>query len=553
MRALSSPRWLLPGLLLAIACGSAGESLDAPRDMAAGDMAPPDAALDMSLEDAATDLGADDAGLPEGAVDTESGVVLGALEEDLVVHWAIPYAAPPVGALRFAPPAPVTRSPVPIPSDSPPPACPQRSRAGELIGAEDCLFLNVFSPRATAGPRPVMVWIHGGGFVQGSSNLALYDGRTLVRAGDVVVVSLNYRVGLAGFLTTPGLVAEGDAGNAGLRDQVAALGWVRRNIAAFGGDPDNVTLFGESAGGASICALLAAPAADELFVRGIIQSGGGCIAQPTLDGGARSRLSRDRAWVEALGCADDAEPAAELACLRGLSADRLVEVTAEGPRSGLGLPDVGPTLDGRFLVTDAATRLQTVDRPLSTGSNADESTTFVAAVSVPTARVFEALVRAQLGAVAEDVLALYPVGDFASPKAAYEAVVSDLSFICPALGFAAATAGGDAPAFTYHFTRALEGRLAERGAFHGIELFYLFGRFDQLGYPPRADDLALASAIQGAWTAFARGEDPTPGTTTWPRYDAEAASVLVLDVPPSVAETIREGRCEALRDAGALR
>ncbi|MEO0326680.1 MAG: carboxylesterase family protein, partial [Myxococcota bacterium] len=408
-------------------------------------------------------------------------------------------------------------------------------------------FLNVFSARAPGPPRPVMVWIHGGGFVQGSSNLALYDGRTLVRAGDVVVVSVNYRVGLAGFLTSPGLVAEGAAGNAGLRDQVAALSWVRRNIAAFGGDPENVTVFGESAGGASICALLAAPAADGLFQRAILQSAGGCNASPLLAGGEGSRVARDRAWVEALECVDE-DPAAELACLRAVSAERLVEVTTEGPRSGLGLPDLGPTRDGAFLATDAATRLRTLDRALITGSNADEATTFVAAVPVPTERVFEVLVRAQLGTAADAVLALYDLEDFDDPKAAYEAIVSDLSFVCPALHFAEDTAGGEAPSFTYHFTRSFEGALAARGAFHGIELFYLFGRFDELAYTPRAEDLAIAAALQSAWTSFARAGTPDPGDVSWPVYEPGEATILGFDAPRLLTSTVRQGRCDALRD-----
>lgn len=512
-------------------------------------------ATDLGTVDFGADQGTDLGMLPEGAVATESGVVLGVDEGELRVHWAIPYAAPPLGALRFAPPAPVVRAPEPLPGDAPPPACPQNARGGgRLVGDEDCLFLNVFSPTPGEALRPVMVFIHGGAFLQGSSNVALYDGRTLVRAGDVVVVTINYRVGLAGFLVSEGLRDEGAPGNHGLRDQIAALRWLQRNVAAFGGDPEAVTLFGESAGGSSICALLAAPDAEGLFHRAIIQSGGGCTGYPPVEGAGRSGLGRAAPRIDALGCTDAADPAAELACLREVPIGELVAAASVGEASGLGLPDVGPVEDGVLLPGSALERLASgaaPDVPVISGSNADEAVTFVAAVPVPTEEALELLVRAQLSPrVADAVLALYPVEDFASPKAAYEAILGDIAFVCPALGFVRATAGGAAPSYAYHFTRVPAGLAGARGAVHGLELVYLFGRFDVLGYRPRAADEAVAAAMQQAWTAFARGEALVVAGTSWPAYDPAAPGLLLLDDPLAVGSTIREGRCDALRRLG---
>jgi len=210
---------------------------------------------------------------------TASGPVQGAVSGDLAIFRGIPYAAAPVGARRFAPPA------APAPWSSPRAAtafgaaCPQNAPDGQpppsgtTVQSEDCLSLNVWT-HTGGGPRPVIVWIHGGGYIAGTAASVEYDGATLARTGDAVVVSVNYRLGLLGFLALPQLTAgDGGTGNWGLRDQIAALAWVHRNIAAFGGDPRHVLIAGESAGGASICTLLAAPAAQSLFTAAAMQSG----------------------------------------------------------------------------------------------------------------------------------------------------------------------------------------------------------------------------------------------------------------------------------------
>ncbi len=506
---------------------------------------------DAGQDDAATPL---DAGpIPDGPrADTDLGAVIGEDLGDVDVWRGIPYAAPPVGDLRFRPPARATPWASPRVSTAFGPICPQRERGGTAFsGDEDCLTLNVFAPR-TRGSLPVMVFIHGGAFIQGAGSVALYDGASLARRG-VVVVTLNYRLGALGFLATDELIAEasdGSAGNYGIQDQIAALEWVQRNADAFGGDASNVTIFGESAGGVSVCTLLGAPAADGLFVRGVVQSGGGCYAWPRLSSTTAaepvSAVQRGVEIATAAGCTG-ADP---LACLRALSAEAVVDATWSASTGGLGLPDIGPNVDGAVLPAPTWDRYadgSAVDRPVIIGSNADESRPFLVAVPIRTEAAYEAAVRATLPAVADELLALYPVSDYASPKAAYEALFSDVGFICPALSFARHAAGG-APAYTYHFVHTLRG-LAARGAQHGDELFFIF---DSLAivprYTPNPADQAVIDAMQTSWTSFARGEAPAG----WPAYDPTSPTVRMFGGPADTQTSIRDDRCAALSRLGVV-
>jgi len=405
-----------------------------------------------------------------------------------------------------------------------------------------------------------MVFIHGGGFVQGSSRDPLYDGANLARAGDLVVVTMNYRLGGLGFLATEALAAESSedsAGNYGSRDQIAALSWVGRNVAAFGGDPDEVTVFGESAGGSSICVLLGSPRADGLFGRAIQQSGGGCYAYPDLREAGRlpSAIESSRGVVAATGCDRVAD---ELACLRGLDASEIVDATLVGAGTSVfGLPGIGPNVDGDVLPGLPFDRMlagDVPDVPFIAGSNADEMALFAMDMTVPTAAAYERIVREALGdtVVADRVLELYPADAFRTPKAAYIAVSSDIIFICPALSVARAMASGSEPAFAYHFTHALGGVLGLLGAAHGLELPFIFANYSQWDYTPTEADLRVVDAMQGAWTSFARGE-PAPVTDpAWPVYTEAEPAIALLDDPIAIADEIREGRCEELRSLGLV-
>ncbi|MCZ9342539.1 carboxylesterase family protein, partial [Streptomyces sp. TRM76130] len=305
-------------------------------------------------------------------VATRYGQVRGEAGETAHSYLGIPYAAPPVGALRWRPPAAPASWTGVRDATAPGDPCVQTasdSPWGDLAGpgtpSEDCLYLNVHTPaRPSLLKRPVMVWIHGGGFTVGSG--AFYDGSTLAADGDVVVVTLNYRLGAFGYLAHPDLAgesAEGVSGNYGVLDQQAALRWVRDNVAAFGGDPDNVTVFGESAGGGSVCHQLVSPRAVGLFDRAIAQSGCG-FALPTQE----SQQRVGSAWADSLGCAD-------AACLRALPADRVL-TAAQSPTARW-----TPNVDGAVLprqVMDALESGRFHRVPVLQGTTADEGRLSVA-------------------------------------------------------------------------------------------------------------------------------------------------------------------------------
>ncbi len=500
------------------------------------------------------DAGAIDAALPAGTVATESGLVVGQESDGLWIFRGIPYAAPPVGDLRLRPPEPHPGWTEPLAADTFGAICPQRERGGNtVVGDEDCLTLNIWT-HVAAGPRPVMVFIHGGAFVQGAGSFDLYEASNLATAGDVVVVTINYRLGAFGYLALEELAAEsgdGSAGNYGLLDQITALEWVQRNIAGFGGDPGNVTIFGESAGGKSICAHLGSAPSADLFHGAIVESGGGCFGFPDLrvmQNGRRPAIEIGEELVAAAGC-DGAGDV--LSCVRGLTATELVDATYAIGQSGLGLPDLGPNLDGVLLTADPWTLFaqgQGNEVPVIIGSNADEATIFTLTTPVPTEGIYESLVTNLFGPVAPAILQLYPANAYATPKDAYNTLFSDVGFICPALSFAGVASGGAAPSYTYHFTQTVS-EAEQLGAFHGLELFYLFGNYDT--YTPQEGDLRLSQAMQEAWSAFAHGLGPQL-SPPWPGYDPLDPGIALLADPVEVVAEIREGRCAELQALGVI-
>lgn len=516
------------------------------------------------VEDAGRDAGLSDAqpgdageGLGPDEVRIESGVVRGVAQDDLRVFLGIPYAAPPVGPLRFAPPVPAEPWAEPLAASDFGPDCSQLDTRGAAVGAEDCLTLNVWSHLAD-GPRPVMVWIHGGGYVQGGSSRLIYDGTDLARDGEVVVVSINYRLGTLGFLATDALRAESPqniAGNYGTQDQIWALRWVQDNIEAFGGDPGQVTLFGESAGGVSVCTMLGSPRAAGLFHRAIIQSGGGCYSLARLSGPGPgpSALEIGGQLTAAVQCDTAPDP---VACLRGLPAAQLTEALAQIPRSGVGLPDVGPNIDGVILPAQPYAVVQQgagSEVPVLMGSNADEAVNFVGSLPVPDRAAFERLVQAAVGpALGPQVIALYPEAEFSDPKLAYLAAFGDLGFNCPAQSFAALTAAGAAPSYLYYFPHVLTGRLGADGATHGSEIPFVFGTIDvSPAYRPTPEDRVVSAAMLAAWASFAHSGTPST-EPTWPAYDPSDPQIMRFEAPLSVDTTFRGGRCDTLRNLGLV-
>ncbi|MCA9489124.1 MAG: carboxylesterase family protein [Myxococcales bacterium] len=516
---------------------------------------------------------ADDAGVPpddaaapaDGGGDTvpramtASGPVEGITQNGAHTFFGIPYAAPPVGDRRFRPPEAPDAWTEPLDARAPRSHCPQPSNAllvprGEA--SEGCLELDVFTPDLTpAEPLPVMVFIHGGAFVIGSGNVAVWDGARLASQG-AVVITVSYRLGLAGFLAHPALDAEADgaSGMYGILDQQAALRWVRDNAAAFGGDPGNVTIFGESAGALSVCVHYFAPGSAGLFHRAISESGS-CLDGPRWLIGVPDHapsVARGVDVATALGC--PGEDAAAAACLRALSIDQLVEA-----QRSLGLPDpdpayrmlaIGPNVDGEVLPDRPSTLLAAgrhAGVPYIIGTNADEGTFFSDDALAATAADYEAQIRQLFGDEADAVLAAYPAAGFDTPLAAYDAALRDLAFVCPTRALLTGLTESGVVARTYEL-RTTNAPIAAMGwgAAHAVDLLYVFGNFDLPFARPDASERVVLAAMQGYWTRFAATGDPNgAGAVEWPRYDA-TEPVLVLDDPVTASAGLDQARCAAI-------
>ena len=469
---------------------------------------------------------------------TSGGPVRGVLTGQMALYRGIPYAAPPLGPLRFRPPlTPGAWSSV-RDASSFGSVCPQLNGSGVVVGSEDCLVLNVWAPAPPpSAPLPVVFWIHGGGNVQGAGSLVVYDGQAFARNG-VVVVMANYRLSSLGFLALPALDAEsahGVSGNLGLLDQITALRWVRRNIAGFGGDPERVLIGGESAGGEDVCSLVASPLAKGLFARALIESGQ--CSQPSL---AEAEVD-GAAVVEGAGCRGAADVAA---CLRDRSAAALVVAARAGVIAW------GPNVDGFVLRESPLAALSHGTHhhvPLLVGANADE-TSLEAPPLASDADYQSSILSAYGSAVGARVLDAYPSRAFATPRDAWIAATTDDVYVCPARRIArAARAGQTERVFRYFFTKALDApSLAPLGAYHSLDLPFVFGTLDRFpGFTPSARELALSDAMTGYWSRFASGGDPNgSGATPWPLYDAALDTFLDLGDVIAQGAGVRTSRCD---------
>lgn len=457
---------------------------------------------------------------------TRDGRVRGRRDGDAAVFLGIPYAAPPTGPLRWRPPQPAARwsgvrDALQFGPDTPQPPGPW-SRAPRQ--SEDCLYLNVWTPTMDRGARlPVLVWLHGGGFSAGSGADSGCDGRRLAAEG-AVVVTLNYRCGLFGFLAHPGLSAEsehGVSGNYGLHDQLAALAWVRENIAGFGGDPDRVTAFGVSAGSASIALLLASPLAQGAFQRAILQSPGA--------GRPLAGLAQAEQAGRALG--DD------LAALRALPAeDVLARTSLLTPAvRGLTTPRVlRPIRDGWLIPEDERSALRggrLRAAPMIVGTVLDEGSWATRHWKIDGLATWRQQLEANFGAMAAEAGTLYPAASDAEAPTALAALFADTQFNYGARLLARGTAASEPKTWKYLFTRRRP-RQAD-GPHHAEEGGHVFGTFDDAapGQQPDYDthDEALSQMLRRAWVAFARDADPNAtGMPRWDRYRIAADNHLEL-------------------------
>jgi para-nitrobenzyl esterase len=495
-------------------------------------------------------------------VKTDAGPVEGATSADGHVrsYKGIPFAAPPVGQARWKAPGPVASWTKVRKAAAFGPRCPQGRIFGDMIFRdemdENCLFVNVWTPATKAGETlPVMFWIHGGGFQAGSASEPRQDGEHLARKG-VVVVSANHRLGLFGFFAHPELTkasGTGASGNYGLLDQIAALAWVKKNIEAFGGDPANVTIFGESAGSLAVSALVASPLARGLVHKAIGESGafftlsGGPLATRTLSGAEE----QGQKFAAAAGAPD-------LAALRATPVDDLLKVALKHPW-------FSPILDGHVLprpVAEIYAAREHSPVPLLAGWNADESRASVTmARERPTLATFTASTRKRFGPAADDILKAYAAATDDEVIEAAAALASD-TFI----GYstwkwiqvhAAATS---APTYRYSFDRTIPiapgtmingkaATAADIGARHAGEIEYVFGTLDSVPGVTWTDaDRTLSDQMMTYWSNFARTGNPNgAGVPEWPAYDAATgASVQHLDTTITAKPDAHRARYEAL-------
>jgi para-nitrobenzyl esterase len=471
-------------------------------------------------------------GAVAASVKVQTGLVEGTSEDGLTVYRGIPFAAPPVGDLRWRAPQPVAKWDGVKRADKFGPSCMQGAAPGSVV-SEDCLYLNVWTPAKSANERvPVLVWIYGGGFSGGATSIPTYSGEKLAKRG-VVLVSIAYRVGTLGFLAHPGLSAEAKnhtSGNYGLLDMIAGLEWIQKNIAAFGGDPRRVTIFGESAGGIAVSMLCASPLAKGLF-HGAISQSGGSFGPPRPGGmpGENMQLLADAeragaAYANAAGAASPAE-------LRKLSAEQ-VQTTSRGQR-GLGWP----IIDG-WAIPDDQYKLYEArrynDTPILVGYNSDEGASF----SPPkTPQAYADSVRQRYGPFADQLLKVYPAGETTVPKTARD-LTRDAAFGWQTWAWARLQSKtGKGKVFYYYFDQHPEfpaGSPREgQGTPHGADVPFVFEHVSASSRDAAPGDQQLSETMAAYWTNFAKRWDPNgEGLPQWPAFSESKPVAMHLKQTP---------------------
>ncbi len=493
-------------------------------------------------------------------VRTQAGLVQGMTEDGITVYKGIPFAAPPVGDLRWrAPAAPAAWTGVHS-ADKFAPACVQVPVVQADLGMEsvatneDCLYLNVWTPAKSPSEKlAVMVWIYGGGFTIGGTSMSLYDGNNFAKKG-VVLVSIAYRLGRFGFLAHPELTREqgGHSGNYGLLDQIAGLQWVKRNIAAFGGDPNRVTIFGESAGGIAVSMLSASPLAKGLF-RGAISESGGNFAPVHQTGTEGGENMDSLATAEKSGTAFLAKlGAASIADARKLSAADILK------NSPPGLGGSWPIIDGYVLLGDQYKLYEAKrynDTPVLIGTNSDEGALFVASAK---AEEYQKTIRAGYGAYADKILAAYPGNTDAEALRSSRDMFRDATFAWPTWTWARLQSKtGKGKVYVYYFSHRPNYPSApafkDWGAAHAGEIAYVFGNFTA-GMPATPSDRTVSDEVSSYWVNFAKSGDPNgSGLPHWPNFTNSSAQVMNLDDPSKAVDVPNLQKLEVLNGYFAWR
>lgn len=462
------------------------------------------------------------------------GHIAGVSADGVVSFKGIPFAAPPVGALRWRSPQPVKSWTGVKPASTFAPGCMQNVNRNGQFGAppalsEDCLYLNVWTPAKAANDRlPVMVWIYGGAFTGGRTSIPTYDGTHLAQKG-VVLVSVAYRLGAFGFLADPELTREngGSSGNFGLEDMIAGLKWVKANIAKFGGDPARVTIFGESAGGIAVSMLCASPAAKGLF-HGAISESGGNFGPARIDNGAREggvngvtlkmAEASGQQFLAKLGASD-------IKAARELSADQIQSALGQGAQVRF-----WPVFDGKILPGDQYELYQVGhfnDTPVLIGTNSDEGASFVRAGV--TKASFEEQVRAGYGKQADAVLRAFPDPTDEQALQSSRDLFRDSVFAWPTWAWASLQSEkGKGKAYVYYFDHKTA--RTPHGAPHAFEIGYVFHNLGLRGPAPQPEDIAISDLMSAYWTNFAKTGNPNgPGLPEWPAFSASSQQVMYFD------------------------
>jgi len=488
-------------------------------------------------------------------IKTADGLVNGVSTATTRQFLGIPFAQPPVGALRWQAPQPPTPWSSTLDADKASAECPQITPVvNVLTGNEDCLYLNVFVPKAVpATPRPVMVWIYGGGFTVGSST---DDSPANFAANDnTVTVSFNYRLGPLGFLALPALAQQDphhSTGDLGLLDQQAALRWVQANIAAFGGDPHNVTIFGESAGGISVCAQLLSPRSAGLFQKGITESGPCTLPSMALD----AAETQGAALASKLGCTSGPDL---LDCMRSKPAPQVALAMPPDPSFLFGSGATwDPVSDGVTLPTDPGAALDSGHFhhvPMIVGANRDEGRLFVAlhynlmGNNLTDAQWAPAVATYFGSTVGAKVQQEYPLSAYPDAGAAFGQAIGDAVLACPAVA-SAGVLSKYVPVYEYEYDQTpnpfvLPTPGIDLGAFHSSELPYVFdGPVESSGniaFTPAQQK--LATTISGAWARFAATGNPAGGGLVWPELSKLGGRYVSLNTPISVKTNMLAPRC----------
>jgi para-nitrobenzyl esterase len=478
-------------------------------------------------------------------VTTKSGKIAGSYENGLYVFKGIPYAAPPVGERRWMPPQPVknwdgVREAKEFGAIAPQTVMPLGpfGQAPQPPQSEDCLFLNVWTPGLDKEKRPVMVWIHGGAFTLGSGSDPMYDSGILPKRGNIVLVTINYRLGMLGFLRLKDVTGGKTpaTGNEGMMDQVAALKWVKDNIAAFGGDPDNITVFGESAGAISIAYLMAMPSARGLFHKAILESGSGDFAISLGDANANGRLFLETAGIKE----GDAK------AVQALTPPQLLEIEKKMIAGRLGKgknPEVtvsAPVVDKEKIpdeIIELARQGYSKEIPTLVGTNLNEWKLFTM-MEPGFEKIDEAGMLGRLNATmsvndARTLVAAYRQaragrGELTTPAEIFTAIFGDCMFRMPGLVLTETQQSNQQAAYNYLFTWKSPAMGGVLGACHGLEIGFVFGVYDEMffGSGPEADK--LAKCIQDAWLAFAHTGDPScESIGRWPVYGSKRMTMIL--------------------------